>query len=1071
MEKARCVVVGSPREAVALLASELSRLATRGSGLRRRAVVVVPSRSVREGLAHALVTLRPGWVGVEIRTLHGAALAILQKTGAVPVSRDALLPIVTSRLARELARWEPTLQVVAPLARVSSLAGTVRDLLDAGLTAAHLDAVEDLFAAEVGEALGSRAVAVARLAVAAGEVMAEVGAWRRSDILKAATETVHARGREVVPWDAVFCYGFADVTGVAGDFLEALLKASQGQALVVAPPDPVVPGQAAGGAFLDRLRRRLSWVKTEEARGGPALPQMAVFRAPELEAEVRWVAEAIRRQLVAGVAPERIGVVARDLAPYACAIRQHFAALGVPFSALAPSPVATPQEFRLQAVLDLFERGSHAPIATLVRALPASARVIDEGLHMAPSRLQVQIHVQDRVVWEGDVGAPRHLRRFRTVAGELQRAAGRVGAHTVGQLGERRRELEGVDEPGSVWERPIVPERLAALLEGLAVFFTELPERAPGERFAREADELASLLGLSEEDKGALAAAAGEAARVGGELTLAREEWCYLAKEALTQNLAPPLGGVGGGVAVLSAMEARFRTFDCLYLLGLQRDVFPGVPREDPLLPDSVRRKLEVLLPDIPLGERAAFEERYLFGLLLVSAPSVFLLWPAFDPDGRPLARSPFLDELLAAHPELQEQPLPGRWALHAGATPRLAPASEWAVAAGLAQEKRLWREAFALALNTSLPVTGSAPAPEEVAEVRWRLLEEWSPPPGEAQALSPFLGFVGNAPWVGARESPLTAITAMELYAQCPWKAFLERVLRLEPNASTGRPGAELRPELLGSLVHRVLEKVLSAHHEELRAMRRRGEPTEGVPVVWPHGREEALARGAAVELLRFPGALYPGLVEALVAAALPYLEVARDVITDPRTGSFTSGEGEGRRWTQADGPRWFFRFDAFGSFQGFDTFYDFKTGNPARYFQGKSNLLGRVRRGELLQGAMYAMGGHLGRYVFLDPSWDGERILDVPYSHELAEALWETLDSFMAAARLGVFFPRLFDPQERREPHACQRCDVRLACSRGESAARRRLELWGDRERGEDALSKVALDHWWLGRERERN
>jgi hypothetical protein len=76
-------------------------------------------------------------------------------------------------------------------------------------------------------------------------------------------------------------------------------------------------------------------------------------------------------------------------------------------------------------------------------------------------------------------------------------------------------------------------------------------------------------------------------------------------------------------------------------------------------------------------------------------------------------------------------------------------------------------------------------------------------------------------------------------------------------------------------------------------------------------------------------------------------------------------------------------------------------------------------------------------------------------------------TFQAFFTRARWGVFFPRLFDPVAGKEPDACERCQVRLACSRGESGARRRLKRWGETAPTGDPVAELAWRHWWLPKE----
>ena len=110
---------------------------------------------------------------------------------------------------------------------------------------------------------------------------------------------------------------------------------------------------------------------------------------------------------------------------------------------------------------------------------------------------------------------------------------------------------------------------------------------------------------------------------------LAIAELALLVRRQLVPRFALALGGNGGGVQVLDVTQARGRTFDRLFVLGLVRDVFPRSVREDPLLPDALRERVCEVLPDIPVKKLGYDEERFLFAELLASAPSVDALLAA----------------------------------------------------------------------------------------------------------------------------------------------------------------------------------------------------------------------------------------------------------------------------------------------------------------------------------------------------------------------------------------------------------------------------------------------------------
>jgi len=67
-----------------------------------------------------------------------------------------------------------------------------------------------------------------------------------------------------------------------------------------------------------------------------------------------------------------------------------------------------------------------------------------------------------------------------------------------------------------------------------------------------------------------------------------------LAEAIAALGLAAPvvLALPRGGVPVLTVTEARGRTFDHLFVLGLNAGSFPRPLGEDPLLPDAVRSAL-----------------------------------------------------------------------------------------------------------------------------------------------------------------------------------------------------------------------------------------------------------------------------------------------------------------------------------------------------------------------------------------------------------------------------------------------------------------------------------------------
>jgi len=331
--------------------------------LARPVVVVVPSRSLRLHLAARLVGRRGRAVaGVEIVTLHGLAAGIVGRCEGQRRAGTRLLPVLVSRFARR----ESALRELAASLEDGELpvVATVRDLLDAGFAPENAEAVGEHLEGDRDEAERERASALVRIASAVALVLEAGDLDLTSDLLRRATELLRADPERALPSRAVLIHGFADATGVATDLIEALLRQREAWVYLDQPPDPVEHSRPdLGIAFSERFLERLRGVATPEPTAAsataPSTPVM--FRAPGAHAEVREVARRIRRLLDDDAPPERIGVVARDLGPYALPVQVHFPRLGIPFSALGAAGSVDATARRVRALADLLRRGNQAP--------------------------------------------------------------------------------------------------------------------------------------------------------------------------------------------------------------------------------------------------------------------------------------------------------------------------------------------------------------------------------------------------------------------------------------------------------------------------------------------------------------------------------------------------------------------------------------------------------------------------------------------------------------------------------------------------------------------------------------
>ncbi|HEY0511948.1 MAG TPA: PD-(D/E)XK nuclease family protein [Thermoanaerobaculia bacterium] len=1082
----RILIAHGARAAETLLLERLDALLAevrRDPSLLARPVrIVVPSRSLRLHVAAALVRRRGRSVaGVAVQTLFGLASEILERAGE-PVPRGALLLDV---LAQRAARAEPPLRRgLEDLADgFAAVTGTVRDLLDAGLEPIHAEAAEEALAADgplaAGKAAVERARALVRSAARVEAAMDELGLGRASTLLRRAAERIETDAGEALPSRSILVHGFADATGVATDLIQALLRRCGAWLILDHPPKPEAPeGEGFEREFTARFAERLTLsggVQSAAPASGVAASRIEAFEAVGADAEAREVARRARALLDGGARPEGIGIVARDLDPYRFALRRHLGRLGIPFSGVGETGALEPAGRRAQALLELLRDGEAVPSDRWLDAVAA----LPEGAHspaLRPGRAGgwVDLRLAFAALGAGRLRDATELRLEEVLKKGSYALPIRQGLQTVGEDGDnpedgggegvrtneahaRRRRIPGALIRAAVRAARRTQDRLASWPA----------EAAAADHLARLRSLLTADLGwdLDAEEAGAVRGALAELEReVPPRFRLERDELRLLLEDVLESAGASALGGRGGGVQVLSVTESRGRTFDHLFVAGLNRDVFPRGIREDPLLSDDLRRILQRVLPDVPVKRAGFDEERYLFAQLLSASPAATLSWQTADDDGKPLPASPLV-ERLRRRLEVARAPL--LWSLpKAGPLPGARTAAEHAVMAGLYAPRRWWGRVMTLAIREARAESPSAfeLSPERLAAARLAVLEEMDPdlrtPEGRAARfrLGPYFGFIGKIPGGGEGEPRLRDlyVTQLENLAACPWQLFLVRLLRVEPTPDPLGALPDVDPVLLGNAVHATLERISRpAGRERVRGGVRDLDP---VAVSWPDERDvQRVLREESRRLLEEEGIFLPGLANALAERAYPLLATARDmdwsggavpVLATEVEGELDVGDAPGSLrhvLFQAD------RVDRAAG--GLVVWTDYKTGKPIsearRPDARRRHFLDRVRRGTHLQAVAYLLGSEgesMGRYLFLRPGLDDEqRELSVTTAdQDFVEAFALASEAVLAAWEAGSFFPRLVELDGRKEPGRCGYCSVAEACLRHDSGARQRLYDW---------------------------
>jgi len=1083
----------------AVLTARRSVIARHGPLGGATVAVIVPSHSLRLHVLRVLSTRSAPETAVGISCLTAYALA--RQLSDLPPRE---LPETMELLCERFARRHQGLGALAALHEgFTPVYASVRDLLDAGLRpelAESLLEVLDLPQVKAaGRAATTRVRALIEVAARTDAALETLKLPSRHAIFRQATEALQRD--DCHPLETVVVHGFAEATGVVSDFLEALLRRWGGRVLLSAPPDPVQPDiPAGGGVFVRRLRERVELLGADQEEAGRqeiVPPRLRLVHAPDPDSEVESVAQRIRDLLDGGRMPEEIGVVMRDVTPYRAPLWRRFTRLGIPFSAPGVGGSSLPSQRWYAGLLALLDQGQNLPVERWLELIAPT------NLECPPLDLALVLSARGvaRLGQVAQLGAEHAANQPDTLPLPLPRLQPAMPSENDSHDDQDDDDAE--DRLEDTATRPSVPRRAleqlrgdaTALLQHLRTWSEEGRLNAHRDALRRLLiDRLAwpveSML-FRDLDRHVFRPLGG----LPDELPVDYDEFRRLLARLLSQLDRSELGGRGAGVQVMDVMNARARTFRELFLLGLNQGNFPRTVREDALLPDVVRDALAASghgpLPDLS-RKRAGFDEEiHLFAELLSAAPEVQLSWAEADAVGEAQSPSPWIERLRSAlglHVELAS----ALWAdpTTASTTPevkarrlRRRPAEEWARLAGLYAD----RSAFVRVLSHAVAEVEATPGAEarERAAVRRAVLDELDPDfasrrgPGIWKRLGPYSGVPGRCGWRQSGDQPFW-VTELEAVARCPWQAFLQRDLKLEPWPDPLTTLPDLDPRIVGSTVHDVLQAIAP---QELQGQPEQpSDPlsVEPSPVPWPTEAElRRSVRRAATATLAREGMLLPGLVHGLTARAMPLLQHARELAWSDGIDLICAVEVSGE--ARAGGHLVRFRVDQIREEEGRRELIDFKTGRPLADNKKEStrrkHLLRAVSEGRALQAAIYARAagaGSLGVYLYLSEQDVGfeeaRRIAVEPGDEAVMKRLDQVVDLLAAAQLAGVQPPRLNQRPEgnRERPRMCSECAVAQACLQHDSVARSRQRQWVDAHSapapGERSIQNLAAALWWM-------
>ncbi|MBF5041473.1 PD-(D/E)XK nuclease family protein [Aggregicoccus sp. 17bor-14] len=580
---------------------------------------------------------------------------------------------------------------------------------------------------------------------------------------------------------------------------------------------------------------------------------LSLWSAGSAQEEARLVAREVRRILLEGTAPESIAVAARAPGPELQAVAEALRELGVAVLAPHAEPLEQAGAVRLALELPLLvEEGF--PVERVAALLDAryAAALVAHGPE-APATLLSEAGVRDDRV--GALGA-RGAYEVRLEALARRHAREPLRAHAVRLLKERCLRLialvRALPAEGPAAE---LLEAWWACVRALGLTDTEGP-------FEPSALGALALDARARDDaaRAALELRVAELRRAlalsGGGPRLTRAALARWLRASVRDVRLPARGEAARAVELLEVGALGGRSFEHLFVMGLQEGHFPRRGAPNPVLGDSERAELNRLLgreafrlTGGEFEERTVWqlaEDRLLFaGALAASTGTLTLSHAVASPGGQEQPASPFLEEVerlsglralprtLAPIPALGEVLTEGelrqRVALEALAPVRLRASAPHPAAA-------LWARRFA-----QEPWFEEARAHAAAEEERLRFFGEPSRAPG------PFSGAVDaedlrtvlEAMFSFSAERPLSAST-LGRFGNCAFRGLLSYGLRIpEPPLAP----EELDPRARGTFWHKVMEELFA----RLAAEGLLGRPLEEVPEALLDAALEAAA-GAIV-------------------------------------------------------------------------------------------------------------------------------------------------------------------------------------------------------------------------------
>lgn len=281
-----------------------------------------------------------------------------------------------------------------------------------------------------------------------------------------------------------------------------------------------------------------------------------------------------------------------------------------------------------------------------------------------------------------------------------------------------------------------------------------------------------------------------------GDAKLSAKRWNDIFTEGLTASTLSILPSSADCVNFIGATKAKGTSAPIVFLLGLNDGLFPAVPVASGLLTDADRFALKDLNIELaPDSEHLNYEElSLLYGTLTIATERLDFSYPLHGPSGDSLLASSVITTVRKCFPRIREE---NDFVAQDSddATLPLYPSAKELVSAPIPTLTHLLE-----ALNI-MTQTGGERVDSSWLSVYGYFLEKHYPLPPIPNSFALMTRTVPLSPEITNKLFPdyfKTSVSHLETYAACPFRYYMQYVLKARP-----RKRAEFSPADTGSILH----------------------------------------------------------------------------------------------------------------------------------------------------------------------------------------------------------------------------------------------------------------------------